>query len=190
VLENFHPRQLWLGVDPRTRELQPLLHEAEELNIPVNLHGEDERFEFGGADVRVLAPSLSIQGRDPNLKNSRRNEESLVMRIAYGDTSALLEGDAEKATEQEMIAENPQADLLKVGHHGSNTSTTQDFLDAVRPRYAVISVGQRNVYGHPRREVLERLGEAKAATYRTDLDGAVSFFLDGKNVTARAADAP
>ena len=188
VLENFHPRELWLGVDPRTRELQPLLHEAEELNIPVNLHGEGERFEFGGADVRVLAPSLSIQERDPNLKNSRRNEESLVMRIAYGDTSALLEGDAEKATEQEMIAENPQADVLKVGHHGSNTSTTDAFLEAVHPRYAVISVGQRNVYGHPRREVLERLGEAKAATYRTDLDGAVSFFLDGGGVTARVPD--
>lgn len=188
VLENFHPRELWLGVDPRTRELQPLLNEAGELNIPVKLHGEGERFEFGGADFRVLAPSLSIQERDPHLKNSRRNEESLVMRIAYGDTSALLEGDAEKATEQEMIAENPQADVLKVGHHGSNTSTTQDFLDAVHPRFAVISVGQRNVYGHPRPQVLERLEEAKAATYRTDMNGAVSFFLDGRGVTATPAD--
>lgn len=188
VLDDFHPRELWLGVDPHTSELQPLLSEAGELNIPVELHGEGERFEFGGADVRVLAPSLSVQQRDPQARNSRRNEESLVMKIAYGDTSALLEGDAEKATEQEMIAEHPQADVLKVGHHGSNTSTTQDFLNAVHPRYAVISVGQRNVYGHPRRQVLERLEEAKAATYRTDMNGAVSFFLDGHTITAMPAD--
>ena len=187
VLENFRPRELWLGVDPHTSELAPLLQEARRLNIPIKLHGAGEEFELGGTQVRVFAPSLNVQERDPQLRNSRRNEESLVMKIAYGETSALLEGDAERVTEQEMIAENPRADLLKVGHHGSNTSTTEEFLDAVHPRYAVISVGQRNVYGHPRREVLERLGEAKAATYRTDLDGAVSFFLDGRGVTAMPA---
>ncbi len=188
VLENFHPRELWLGVDPHTSELEPLLREAQRLNIPIKLHGAGEEFAFGGADVRVLAPSLDVQERDPQSKNSRRNEESLVLKIAYCATSALLEGDAEKATEQQMIGENPQADLLKVGHHGSNTSTTDAFLKAVHPRYAVISVGQRNVYGHPRREVLERLGKVRTATYRTDLDGAVSFFLDGGGVTARVPD--
>ena len=105
VLENFHPRELWLGVDPHTPELEPLLREAQRLEIPVKLHGAGEEFTLGGTDVRVLAPSLSIQERDPQLKSSRRNEESLVMKIAYGGTSALLEGDAEKATEQQMIGE-------------------------------------------------------------------------------------
>ncbi len=190
VLENFHPRELWLGVNPHTSEMQPLLDEAQRLNIPIKLYGTGEEFGLGGAQVRVLAPSVNIQERDPGLKNSRRNEESLVMKISYGNTSALLEGDAERATENELVKENPQADLLKVGHHGSNTSTTPEFLAAVHPRLAVISVGQRNVYGHPRPQVLERLAEAKAGTYRTDMDGAVSFYLDGRDVTAKVVDIP
>jgi competence protein ComEC len=70
-----------------------------------------------------------------------------------------------------------------VAHHGSATSTTPELLAAVHPRFAVISVGARNVYGHPRAEVLERLEESNVATYRTDLDGAVTFYLDGKNVS-------
>ena len=74
-----------------------------------------------------------------------------------------------------------------MAHHGSATSTIPELLAAVHPRFAVISVGVRNVYGHPRREVLERLAEAHVVTYRTDLDGAVTFYLDGKTVTSQLA---
>jgi competence protein ComEC len=81
------------------------------------------------------------------------------MKLAWGNTLALLEGDAERATEQRLIEERPEADLLKVAHHGRATSTRADLLDAVHPKFAVISVGARNVYGHPRREVLTRLQE-------------------------------
>src|SRR6185437_7286235 len=91
--------------------------------------------------------------------------------------------DAERKTERQIAAEQPQADVLKVGHHGSATSTIPELLAAVHPQYAVISVGARNVYGHPRKEVLDRLREADVATYRTDLDGAVTFYLDGYNVS-------
>src|SRR5208282_2658915 len=84
---------------------------------------------------------------------------SLVIKISYGATSALLEGDAEKKTEKQVAQEDPQADLLKVAHHGSSTSTIPELLAAVHPRFAVISVGTRNVYGHPRQEVLDRLAE-------------------------------
>jgi competence protein ComEC len=95
----------------------------------------------------------------------------------------LLEGDAEKEAERQIAAEQPRADLLKVAHHGSATSTIPELLAAVRPRFAVISVGVRNVYGHPRREVLDRLEESGIRTYRTDIDGATTFYLDGKTVT-------
>jgi competence protein ComEC len=78
--------------------------------------------------------------------------------------------------------------VLKVAHHGSASSTNPVLLAAVHPRYAVISVGYRNVYGHPRREVLERLQDARVATYRTDMDGATSFFLDAKSVSSGRAD--
>ncbi len=95
----------------------------------------------------------------------------------------LLEGDAERKEEDLILREDdPHADLLKVAHHGSNTSTDSEFLAAVHPRLAVISVGARNVYGHPRKEVLDRLVNLKVGTYRTDINGAVSFYLDGKNV--------
>ena len=136
-------------------------------------HQAGDEFDFGGAEVRVLAPGA----QDPA---ARRNDESLVMKVAYGKTSALLEGDAEKRSEQQIAEEQPEADLLKVAHHGSATSTIPLLLDRVHPRFAVISVGARNTYGHPRREVLARLGEAHVMTYRTDLDGAVTFYLDGK----------
>jgi competence protein ComEC len=99
----------------------------------------------------------------------------------------LLEGDAEKRTEKQVAEEEPRADLLKVAHHGSATSTIPELLAAVHPQFAVISVGARNVYGHPRIEVLQRLANSKVPTYRTDLDGAVTFYLDGQRVTVQPA---
>jgi competence protein ComEC len=96
----------------------------------------------------------------------------------------LLEGDAEKAVERTVAAQfHPHADLLKVGHHGSATSTTQQLLDAVQPKYAIISLGFRNTYGFPRADVLQRLSDAHVRTYRTDATGATSFYLDGKTIT-------
>ena len=105
------------------------------------------------------------------------------MKISFQETSVLLEGDAERLVEERVALENPEASLLKVAHHGSATSTSANLLAAVHPRYAVISVGVRNGYGHPRREVLERLQLVHAATYRTDVMGAVTFYLDGHSVT-------
>jgi competence protein ComEC len=89
----------------------------------------------------------------------------------------------EKPTERFVSTEDPAADVLKVAHHGSATSTKADLLAAVHPRFAVISVGARNVYHFPRTEVLERLQGAKVITYRTEEDGATSFYLDGRTVT-------
>jgi competence protein ComEC len=182
VLANFHPHELWLGVDSPSAELQTLLREARALNIPIILHKAGDSLEIGGAKVAVLAPPL-----DAEAHVSRPNDESLVMKISYGETSALLEGDAEKKTERQVAEENPQADLLKVAHHGSATSTIPELLAAVHPRFAVISVGARNVYGHPRQEVLDRLAEAHVLIYRTDMDGAVTFYLDGTTVTSQLA---
>ena len=95
----------------------------------------------------------------------------------------MLEGDAEAPVEQAMLAESGlQSALLKVGHHGSITSTRPEFLARVAPQWAVISCGLRNRYGHPRPEVLEELESAKVRTFRTDLNGATCFRLDGKTV--------
>ena len=174
ILANFRPRELWLG-DPSDPELKDVIRLAHELGVRVVHRQAGDQFDFGGAEVRVLAPGAA----DPA---GRRNDESLVMKVAYGKTSVLLEGDAERRSEQQIAEEQPEADLLKVAHHGSSTSTIPLLLDRVHPKFAVISVGSRNTYGHPRREVLARLGEAHIMTYRTDLDGAVTFYLDGSTV--------
>ena len=134
-----------------------------------------DEFDFGGAEVRVLAPETA----DPA---ARRNDESLVMKLTYGKTSALLEGDAENRSERQIADEQPEADLLKVAHHGSATSTVPLLLDRVHPRFAVISVGARNTHGHPREEVLARLGKAHVLTYRTDLEGAVTFISTARRL--------
>ena len=150
-----------------------------------NIHVAGDRFHFGATQVEVLAPDASYQpGPTP------ANNDSLVLRIQYGRTSALLEGDAETPSEGRMIAEGLRhSDLLKVGHHGSRTSTTPPFLAAVSPSYAVISVGFRNLYGHPRYEVLEELQAAHIRAYRTDTLGISTFYLDGSRVTAASPPA-
>lgn len=113
------------------------------------------------------------------------NNWSVVTRIQYGDTAFLLTGDAEAQSEEEMLTSgaNLKADVLKVGHHGSSSSTTPAFLKAVVPKYAVISVGAGNDYGHPHKETLVKLQNAGVQVYRTDLDGTVIFTSDGKTIT-------
>jgi competence protein ComEC len=179
VLANFHPRELWLSVNSPSPELQTLLREARALKIPIVLHKAGDNLEMDDTKIAVLAPPRNAESHP-----SRPNDESLVIKISYGATAALLEGDAETKTEKQVAQENPQADLLKVAHHGSSTSTIPELLAAVHPRFAVISVGARNVYGHPRQEVLDRLGAARVRTYRTDMNGAVTFYLDGKTVSS------
>jgi competence protein ComEC len=93
-----------------------------------------------------------------------------------------------RAIEERTVAKfQPHADLLKVAHNGSLTSTTPELLASLRPRWAVISVGARNTFGHPRMEILKRLQERGIATYRTDINGAVTFYLDGHTVSPHPA---
>ena len=181
VLANFHPKELWIGVDTPNPELTKLLHEAKDLHVPVVRREAGDSFDAGELNFRVLAPA-----RDAQSHSWRLNDDCLVMRVGYGDTSVLLEADAEKEAERRMAGELSRSDLLKVAHHGSATSTLPELLSAVRPKFAVISVGARNVYGHPRREVLDRLERSKVLTARTDLDGATTFYLDGKTVIPAA----
>ena len=91
--------------------------------------------------------------------------------------------------ERFIASESPRADLLKVAHHGSATSTTPELLAAVQPRFAVISAGYQNSFGHPRRLVLERLQQHHVRTYRTDMLGAITFLLDGRNVEVAVREA-
>jgi competence protein ComEC len=178
ILANFRPKELWMGAYLPSRDLDRLLAQAKVASIPVVTHMAGDELELGGAHIRILAPSL-----DEETGAWRPNDDCMVMKVSYGNTSALLEGDAEPLVERRIAMEDAHADLLRVAHHGSAHSTIPALLAAVDPRYAVISVGARNVYGHPRIEVLSRLAESQVRTYRTDLDGAVTFYLDGNTAT-------
>ncbi len=177
VLTNFRPRELWIGPNTVTPALSQLLRQASEQGVVVRYHAAGDAFAFGAAEVRVLAPS-----REWAPSAWSHNDDSLVMRIGYKNSAALLTADAEKKTERFVASQQPQADLLKVAHNGSATSTTPELLAAVKPRWAVISVGFRNQFRHPRPEVLQRLAGAGVSTYRTDALGAVTFYLTGDSV--------
>jgi competence protein ComEC len=179
ILKDFHPKELWVGLLPPSRALDSLIAEAHALEITVVRHWEGDHFELGGAEMEVLFPP-----RDWPVGLEPKNNDSMVLHVSYGATSVLLEGDAEKAVERRIaILHHPHAELLKVGHHGSNTSTTPEILASVKPSFAVISVGFHTSYGLPKEDVLARLQDAGARTYRTDVNGAVTFYLDGRSVT-------
>ena len=133
-------------------------------------------FELGKSKVTVIYPEAGAV----NTGNT-----SIALRIEYGGTSFFFTGDCEDGDEKSMIESGAilKSDVLKIAHHGSRSSTTQAFLDKVDPAYAVISVGGGNTYGHPTKEVLDRLKEIGAVLYRTDIYGDIHCVSDGKTVT-------
>jgi competence protein ComEC len=180
ILRNFGPSELWVGNNPPIPAYNALLIEAAGLRTRIRSFRAGDTFAFGGARIDVLAPARTYQpGPDP------ANNDSLVLHIAYGATSVLLEGDAEAPVEQAMLSEPDLAStLLKVGHHGSNTSTQPAFLARVTPHWAVISCCLHNRYGHPSPTVLEELQAAHVRTYVTAVNGVTCFRLDGTGATA------
>ncbi len=181
ILAGFKPKELWIGPNPPTALFERLMRAAEKDGVRVVRRAEGDEMDWGGMHISVLSPPM-----DWKVTQRARNDDSLVMRISYRNTAVLLEGDAEKMRERAVAEKHPRADLLKVAHHGSATSTRPEMLAAVSPRYSVISVGT-NSFRHPRPETLANLQRAGVVTYRTDTMGAVSFILDGEKVTAAPA---
>lgn len=145
-----------------------------ELTVPV----VGEVFTVGSAQVQVIGPVKEYDDA---------NDTSIVLRLTYGETSFLFTGDAETTSERDIMEAgfNVSADVLKVGHHGSSTSTSYVWLKAVAPTYAVISSNRTEEpdYNHPHEEVVSRLRDEDAMVYRTDLQGTVTCISDGKNIT-------
>lgn len=134
-----------------------------------------DTYPLGSATIKILGVN---GGNDTN-------DTSIVLRIDYGKTSFLFTGDAEREAEQAILnsGANLNATVLKVGHHGSDTSTTYPFLREIMPKYAVISVGSGNSYGHPTEDTLSRLRDADVKVFRTDLQGDIYCTSDGNEVT-------
>jgi competence protein ComEC len=179
IIDDFHPKELWIGAEPDSAAWRAVRDAAARNAVKIVSMQSPSRFAFGGAQVQVLAP---MPGYVPAAEAT--NDDSLVLRLSYGRRSFLLTGDVERPIEQWMLGENEieRTDVLKTPHHGSRTSSTAPFLDAVSPAFAVISLGFENSYGFPNREVLERLQERGVMVFRTDQDGLVSIRSDGRRL--------
>lgn len=140
-----------------------------------------ETFNIGDAKCTVLAPN--------GTSYDDANNYSIVIKLEYGNNSFLFTGDAEDVSEEEMLAKgfDLRADVLKAGHHGSSSSSTDAFLNAVNPKYAVISVGKDNDYGHPHKETLQKFSSKGINVYRTDESGTIVATSDGNNITFSAS---
>lgn len=187
VVENFEIKNIIMPDFVATSQTYLNLIDAIEKRPSINviLVGESEdcvqsgySFYLGSLLNTVIGPTKDFN--DPN-------EMSVVIKSTYGDTSVMLTGDAEKKSEEAILETWKKSDLacdvLKVGHHGASTSTTQEFLDAVSPSIAVISCGEGNKHGHPKADVMDRLEAAGVTIYRTDTQGTIVLRSDGKSIS-------
>jgi competence protein ComEC len=166
-------------VQSTTKNFEKMVESLKSKNLKINVIKK-------GTDSINLGKNTKVTVFSPNKDSYENlNNYSPVIKIEYGKTSFLFTGDAEKDVEKEILATNEDigADILKVGHHGSSTSTTNDFLNKVNPSIAVICVGNDNNYNHPNDDTIKRLNENKVVIYRTDNDGTVILSSDGSNVT-------
>lgn len=149
---------------------------TEQQGLEITVPQADSSFALGQAQVTVLGPRKAYEDT---------NNTSIVLRVEYGETSFLFTGDMESTAEKDLLEAGCDLDatVLKVGHHGSSTSSSYVFLREVMPTYAVISVGTDNSYGHPHEEVMSRLYDAQVTVYRTDEQGTVVAFSDGETVS-------
>ena len=134
-------------------------------------------FGVGDANVQIVAPNSK--------EYNNMNNYSIVLRVTYGETDVLLMGDAETLSEEEIMNNGLyiDVDVLKLGHHGSSTSSSEKFLNATTPQYAIISAGKGNTYHHPIKSVMERLENMEITVYRTDESGTVIMSTDGNDIT-------
>ena len=162
--------------DASTKCFQDFVKYTQQQGLQVEVPAVGTMWPLGGATVTMLGPVAQY---------SDTNDTSIVLRIDYGSTSFLLTGDMEKTAETDLVnsGANLRADVLLVGHHGSSTSTSYLFLNAVLPEMGIISCGVNNKYGHPHEETLSILRDAGVDVYRTDLQGTITIGSDGQNYT-------
>ncbi len=170
----------WTGVSSSRPEFQEFLAEINQGNAQKLFLAEGEKIIIG-KDVyfEVLAPLENFQGREV----SDFNSSSLVLKMVYGKSTFLFTGDSPQSIEWQLVEEGKDisSQVLKVSHHGSDSSTSDIFLQAVDPEIAVISVGEKNRYGHPAAEILERLEKYGIKIMRTDQFGDITVFADGRS---------
>lgn len=183
VVGNFRVGQSIVGQAPESDpEFKRFKRVVDQRNVPLAAVNAGERFAVDGVQVEVLWPPRATQA-----PVTSGNNDSVVLRLVYGSVALLLTGDIEQAAEERLIESgvNLRADILKVPHHGSKTSSTEAFIDAVQPRCAVISVGERSRFGHPHANVVSRYVERGVRLFQTGRDGTVTIETDGRSLEMR-----
>ncbi|HXN65130.1 MAG TPA: ComEC/Rec2 family competence protein [Candidatus Acidoferrales bacterium] len=175
VLENFRVGELWVGHDVNSAAYRELLETARQRGTRVIHWKQGDVIRWGDLDAEVLWPDSDDAVRQAG------NDDSLVLRVRYGAQAVFLAGDIERPVESTLVADNVPLDatFLKVPHHGSKTSSTEDFLARVRPTIAAVSVGENNPFNHPSPEAIARLAAEGARVFRTDRDGAITYLSNG-----------
>ncbi len=176
LIEDFRPEELWISAVEDATVWKEIEAKAQAVRTRVIQMRAGSTRDFGAARVEVLSPATEYLA-----SSKSHNDDSLVLRVSYGRHSFVLMGDAERQAEEEIP--KARADVLKVGHHGGKNSSNKEFLEAVHPPFAIISVGEENSYGHPHRDVLERLAQLGVAVFRTDDDGLVTIRSDGQRLS-------
>jgi len=178
IINNFKIGKIYLPkVTATTKAFGDVIVAIKNKGMKITQPKPGESFTLGFAKITILAPNSSYY--------KDLNNYSIVVRVEFGSNSFLLTGDAEDISESEILAKgfNIKADLLKVGHHGSRSSTTVDFLAKVNPKYAVISTEIGNDYGHPHKETMDKLKSKKILVYRTDELGTIIATSNGKSIS-------
>jgi len=181
--KNFRVRAAMFGRTPfEAKEFAAVYAVLKRRDIPLLKLSRGDILRFGGVKIEVLSPEKSV-----SFPEASGNNQSVVLRVIYGDRKFLLTGDIEKETETELLGapERLKANVVKVAHHGSRTSSIEEFVDATDAKVAVISVGRKSQFGHPHREVVERWKNAGAAVLTTGERGTVSVSTNGKDLQVK-----
>ena len=175
IIENFQIEHFYMpDVITTTRTFEEVLDALEEKNIAFETPEEDENLTFSDTVFKVL--HVGKDKRD-------LNDTSIVLKLTYKNTSYLFMGDATSSVEKDILDKDIKSDVLKVGHHGSQYSSTISFLKKVSPKYAIIEVGKNNSYNHPKEVTLKKLEDLGTKIYRTDEDGTIILTSDGENMS-------
>lgn len=171
IIKNFDIGIIYMPkIQTNTKTFEDVLDAVSEKSLKITSPKKGDEFEVGGARCEIMTDGIE--------DTSNLNLSSIVIRMTYGTQSFLFMGDAEK--ENEETRQWPQTTVLKVGHHGSSTSSSTQFLNEVQPQISVISVGKDNKYGHPTKTTINKLEKIKTKIYRTDESGTITITSDGK----------
>lgn len=174
VINNFEIKNIYMPkIETTTKTFKDVLSAISNKKLKVTAPKKGDKFDIGEARCEVMTDSI--------LNKDNLNLSSIVIRLEFGNNSFLFMGDAE--TENEKTITWPKTDVLKVGHHGSNTSTSKNFLNEVSPTYGIIMAGEGNTYGLPKEKILQRLAQANVKIYRTDENGTVEMSSNGNEIS-------